>query len=230
MLPRMDPKQRAAEAALSFVRDGMVIGLGTGSTADQFLQALAAQLKGGKLRAVRGVPTSRQSERRAEQLGIPIVSLVEHPSPDVTIDGADEIAPNLDLIKGLGGALLREKIVAQNSKMLVIIADSRKAVSVLGSKSPLPVEVAPFGHEIQAEFLRSLGAVPTLRSERTGNPFITDNGNYIYDCRFPRIDDPRGLEAALRARAGIVGTGLFLGMANVALIASENAVETRRRP
>src|SRR5215212_5264666 len=138
----MSPKQRAAEAAMKYVKSGMVVGLGTGSTADLFLQALAAALKDGRVRDVRGVPTSRQSERRAQHLGIPLATLADCPHPDVTIDGADEVAPNLDLIKGLGGALLREKIVAQNSKKLVIIADASKAVDVLGTKSPVPVEVA----------------------------------------------------------------------------------------
>src|SRR5688572_25423251 len=161
--PTMSPKQRAAEAALKHVRDGMVVGLGTGSTADLFLQALAGALKDGRLRDIRGVPTSRQSERRAEHLGIPLATLADCPRPDVTIDGADEVAPNLDLIKGLGGALLREKIVAQNSKKLVIIADAGKAVAKPGTKSPLPVEVAMFEHEANARFLKALGCDPALR-------------------------------------------------------------------
>jgi ribose 5-phosphate isomerase A len=207
----------------------MVVGLGTGSTADYFLQALAAALRDGRLRNIRGVPTSLQSERRATHLRIPLATLAECPRPDVTIDGADEVAPNLDLIKGLGGALLREKIVAQNSAKLVIIADRSKAVPVLGSKSPLPVEVAAFGHETHESFLRSLGATPVLRKNGDGSPFITDNGNYIYDCRFPRIDDPPEVERALWHRAGVVDCGLFLGMAEVALIGDENNVEPRVR-
>ncbi|HZN69549.1 MAG TPA: ribose-5-phosphate isomerase RpiA [Tepidisphaeraceae bacterium] len=224
----MSPKQRAAEAAIAYVRSGMVVGLGTGSTADLFLQALAAALKDGRLRDIRGVPTSRQSERRAAHLGIPLTTLAECPRPDVTIDGADEVAPNLDLIKGLGGALLREKIVAQNSKSLVIIADAGKAVPTLGTKAMLPVEVVPFAHEVHEPFLRSLGATPTLR--RTADaPFQTDNGNYIYDCRFNGIDDPGGLDLALRGRAGVVETGLFIGMASVAIIAGEEDVEERKR-
>ena len=228
--PAMDPKQRAAEAAIQFVQNGMVIGLGTGSTADQFLQALSASLKSGRLRDVRGVPTSRHSELRAAQLGIPMVSLPDYPRPDVTIDGADEVAPNLDLIKGLGGALLREKVLAQNSAKLIIIADSSKSVARLGAKSMLPVEVVPFAHEIHEPFLRTLGAAPNLRKDPSGSPFVTDNGNYIYDCRFPNgIDKPHELDAALRSRAGIVETGLFLGMASIALIADENRVRELRR-
>ena len=226
----MSPKQRAAEAAIQFVQSGMVIGLGTGSTADQFLQALAAALKQGKLRDVRGVPTSRHSQQRAGQLGIPLVSLPDYPRPDVTIDGADEVAPNLDLIKGLGGALLREKIVAQNSARLIIIADAGKSVTKLGARSMLPVEVTAFAHEIHEPFLRTIGASPNLRLDPGGSPFVTDNGNYIYDCRFPNgIDNPGELDAALRARAGIVETGLFLGMASIALIADENRVREQRR-
>jgi ribose 5-phosphate isomerase A len=225
----MSAKQRAAEAAMKYVKDGMVVGLGTGSTADLFLQALASALKDGRVRNVRGVPTSRQSERRAQHLAIPLTTLAEAPGPDVTIDGADEVAPNLDLIKGLGGALLREKIVAQNSKKLVIIADAGKVVQKLGTKAMLPVEVVQFAYEVQEAFLRSLGATPTLR-RTDGAPFVTDNGNYIYDCRFPTgIDDPAGLDLALRKRAGVVETGLFVGMAHVALIADEQRVEERVR-
>jgi ribose 5-phosphate isomerase A len=224
----MSPKQRAAEAAMKFVEEGMVVGLGTGSTADLFLQALAAALKAGRVRDIRGVPTSLQSERRAQHLNIPLTTLADYPRPDVTIDGADEVAPNLDLIKGLGGALLREKIVAQNSKKLVIIADASKAVARLGTKAMLPVEVVTFAHETQEAFLRSLGATPTLR--RTADaPYLTDNGNYIYDCRFNGIADPPALDTALRRRAGVVETGLFVGMASVALIAGEERVEERIR-
>ena len=223
----MSPKQRAAEAAMKYVKDGMVVGLGTGSTADLFLQALAAALKDGRVRNVRGVPTSRQSERRAQHLGIPLTTLCECPHPDVTIDGADEVAPNLDLIKGLGGALLREKMVAQDSKKLVIIADAGKAVTRLGTKAMLPVEVVQFAHEAQEAFLRSLGAAPALRRV-SDTPFVTDNGNYIYDCRFPAgIDAPARLDLALRRRAGVVETGLFVGMAHVALVADEVRVDER---
>jgi ribose 5-phosphate isomerase A len=225
----MTPKRRAAEAALKFVENGMIVGLGTGSTADEFLQVLAAALASGKLRDIRGVPTSRHSEARARQLGIPIVSLAQCPQVQVTIDGADEVAPNLDLIKGLGGALLREKLVAQHSAKLVIIADSSKAVPRLGTHSMLPVEVVQFAHEVHEPFIRSLGAIPALRRADTGEPFVTDNSNFIYDCRFPNgIDHPHDLERTLISRAGIVETGLFLGIASVALIADDRQVEERR--
>ena len=215
---------------MEFVESGMVVGLGTGSTADFFLTALASAIKDGSIKNVRGVPTSRQSEWRAQQLGIPLATLVQCPRADVTIDGADEVDPNVDLIKGLGGALLREKIVAQNSDKLVIIADSGKSVGKLGTKTMLPVEVVRFGHEIQVPFFGTLGAVAILRKDATGAVFVTDNGNYIYDCRFPRgIDDAVALEKALKGRAGIVETGLFLGIASVALIADDQGVQQRIR-
>jgi ribose 5-phosphate isomerase A len=226
----MIPKQLAAEAAMEFLADGMVIGLGTGSTADFFLRALSAALKERRLREIVGVATSRQSERRAMELGIPLTTLAQRPRLDVTVDGADEVDPNLDLIKGLGGALLREKIVAQNSSRLIIIVDAGKTVGKLGSKSPLPVEVAMFAHETHAAFLKKLGAEPTLRRLADGSAFVTDNGNHIYDCRFSQgIDDPHALANHLRERAGIVEGGLFLGMASVALIADERTVTRRER-
>jgi ribose 5-phosphate isomerase A len=225
----MNPKQRAAEAALPLIKSGMVVGLGTGSTADYFLQALAAALKAGKLKDIIGVATSRQSEYRAAELGIPLTTLARSPVVDLTVDGADEVDPNLNLIKGLGGALLREKIVAQNSRQLVIIADSSKSVTKLGTKAPLPVEVVTFAHETHEEFFRSLGAEPTLRKSG-GMIFNTDNGNLIYDCKFKQIEDPAGLERKLRKRAGVVGTGLFVGIATTALVANERSVTRRDHP
>ncbi|MGE5612613.1 MAG: ribose-5-phosphate isomerase RpiA [Bacillota bacterium] len=225
----MTLKERAAEAAVAFVQSGMILGLGTGSTANCFLQSLANALNTGKLRNIRGVPTSRHSEEYARQLGIPLATLVECPNPDLTVDGCDEVDPHVDLIKGLGGALLREKIVAQNSKRLIIIADSTKRVPVLGSRHPLPVEVAVFGHEVHVAYFQKLGAVPVLRRTPDGKPFVTDNGNYIYDCRFKQIDRPVELEAELRARAGVVECGLFLHMAERVLIAGDSRVEEIRR-
>jgi ribose 5-phosphate isomerase A len=225
----MNPKQRAAEAALDELRSGMTVGLGTGSTAELFIDALGAALKSNRLRDIRGVATSVKSEDRARKLGIPVVSLAEAKQIDVTVDGADEIDLSLNLIKGLGGALLREKIVAQNSKRLVIIADSSKKVHELGTHSPLPVEVVKFGSESHEDFLRALGCEPKLRRTADGSPYVTDNGNYIYDCRFKSIDQPAVLEATLRKRAGIVESGLFVGMAKVALVAAENRVERIER-
>jgi ribose 5-phosphate isomerase A len=226
----MSPKQRAAEAAIGFLQHNMVLGLGTGSTADHFLQALASHLKNGKLSNIIGIPTSHQSEKRARELGIPLTTLAQHPQPDLTVDGADEIDPQLNLIKGLGGALLREKIVAQNSLKLLIIADSGKCVTHLGTQSPLPVEVTPFGHESHVLFFQKLGAVSTLRKCSDGSTFVTDNGNYIYDCQFSQIADPVALEAALASRAGIVTCGLFLKMAEIALVGDNESVKEVKRP
>ena len=229
ILRPMNAKQLAAEAALPLISSGMTIGLGTGSTADFFLLALGEALRDGRLSNISGVATSRQSEHRAEELGIPLTSLSRRPRLDLTVDGADEIDPEMNLIKGLGGALIREKIVAQNSKRLIIIADASKRVSHLGEKAPLPVEVVPFAHEAHQDFFRSLGADPVLR-KGGGMVFNTDNGNLIYDCRFHAPIDPVDLEAKLRTRAGIVGTGLFIGIAQTVFIADEDTVERRDRP
>jgi len=206
----------------------MVVGLGTGTTADFFLRALAERIADGRLTDIRGLPTSRGSEVLARRLGIPIATFVECPHADITIDGADEIDPSLNLIKGGGGALLREKVVAQNSSKLVIIADDSKKVAALGTRFPLPVEVTVFGFETQAAFLSSLGCVPKLRMAGD-KPFITDNGNYIYDCKFPRIDNPLSLESELGMRAGIVESGLFLGIAKMAIVAGKTDVERLTR-
>ncbi len=214
---------------MQYIDNDMVVGLGTGSTADYFLLALAEAMKSGVLRGIRGIPTSRQSHERAEQLGIPLTTLAEHPRVDITVDGADEIAPTLDLIKGLGGALLREKIVAQHSARLVIIADQSKRVAHLGEKSPLPVEVAQFAWESHIPFLCELGCEPSLRQSADGRPYITDNHNFIFDCRFPRINYPPEIQAALDRRAGILESGLFLNLAHTILIADDNGVETLQR-
>jgi ribose 5-phosphate isomerase A len=225
----MEPKQRVALAALDEIADNTVVGLGTGSTAALFIDALGASLREGRLRGIRGVPTSNRSADQARALGIPLVSLTQVARIDVTVDGADEIDPQLDLIKGLGGALLREKIVAQNSRQMIVIADASKLVPVLGTNQPLPVEVAPFEHAAQARFLGSLGCEPKLRRADDGSEFVTDNGNVIYDCRFKSIERPAELEATLKSRAGIVETGLFIGIASVALVAGESGVRTLTR-
>jgi len=221
----MTPKERAGQSALSYLRSGMVVGLGTGSTAKFFIDALGAALRDGKLADIRGIPTSVHSEIQAKSLGIPLTNFAESPALDVTVDGADEVGPGLNLIKGRGGALLREKLVAQNSRKLVIIADESKKVAVLGSHLPLPVEVAQFSHEAAAHFLKGLGGKPALR-QADARPYVTDNGNFIYDCIFTHIGDPAALEEALCHRAGIIETGLFIDMARVALIATSDSVET----
>ncbi len=215
----MEPKQRAAEAALQFVSSGIVLGLGTGSTAKFFIQAVGRAFSDGKIKDIRCMPTSRESERLAREAGLPIASFAEVQHIDLTVDGADEIAPGLNLIKGLGGALLREKLVAQNSRRLIIIADQSKIVARLGTQSPLPVEVIPFGQEASERFLRSLGCQPMLRRNADGSPFVTDNGNHIFHCKFAGIDNPADLNQKLSQRAGIVESGLFLGLAESAIVA-----------
>jgi ribose 5-phosphate isomerase A len=218
-------------AALAYVKDGMVVGLGTGSTSRHFHEALGAAVREGRLRDIKGVPTSEWAADFAQQQGIPLTTLAQHAQPDVTVDGADEIDPQLNLIKGLGGALLREKIVAASSRRMIVIADASKVVGRLGTTQPLPVEVTAFGHETHVAFFRALGGEPTLRQNKTkGGIYVTDNANYIYDVRFPAaIPDAAGLEAALRKRPGIVETGLFIDIASVALIADDDRVEERVR-
>ena len=223
-------KRQAAAQALEYVESGMVLGLGTGSTVAHFLDLLGRKLEEGQLTDVAGVPSSIRTGREARQAGIPLVSLGEHPVLDLTVDGADEVSPELDLIKGMGGALLREKMVAQASTRFIVIADAAKSVQRLGTLSALPVEVVDWGWSRHTAFLESRGAVVTVRKFDDGPPFKSDNGNLILDCRFPDgIDDPHALQAALKERAGVVETGLFLGMATEAILAGASGLETRRR-
>jgi ribose 5-phosphate isomerase A len=219
-------KRLAAMKSLEVVGDGMRIGLGTGSTVAHLLSFLAEKLNRGHLRDVMGVPTSLWTADRARNLGIPLTSLSEHPELDVTIDGADEVDPDLNLIKGLGGALLREKMVAQASKRLVIIADDEKVVDRLGTRSPLPVEVVQFGWQIHLAFFKELGGRPVVRTVEGGSPLVTDNGNYIVDVHFDGgMDDPSEVDRCLKDRAGIVETGLFIGMTRAAIIGHPNRVD-----
>jgi ribose 5-phosphate isomerase A len=224
-------KRDAAARALEEVRRGMTLGLGTGSTAAHFLQLLARALSDGTLADLVCVPSSIRTEQAAADLGIPLSTLGRHPRLDLTVDGADEVTPNLDLIKGMGGALLREKIIAQASERFVIIADEDKAVERLGTRSPLPVEVVPWEWSGHVSYLEARGGVVTLRHDDAGNPYRTDNGNLLLECRFPDgIDEPASLEAGLRARAGVVETGLFLGMADQAILAGPDGIRVLRRP
>ncbi|MGN6626106.1 MAG: ribose-5-phosphate isomerase RpiA [Tepidisphaeraceae bacterium] len=225
----MNPKERAAQAALQHVQSGMTLGLGTGSTAKIFIDLLGAKIASGELRDIRGVPTSVRSDEQARDLGIEIVDFSIVDTCDVTIDGADEVSPTLELIKGLGGAMLREKIVAQNSKKLIIIADESKAVPHLFAKCPLPVEVTRFSYQASERYLKSIGSVPTLRQDGTGKAYVTDNGNFIYDCKFNESFDPAAVELKLKSRAGIVATGLFIGIASLAIIASDSGVRLIER-
>ncbi|MBC7219879.1 ribose-5-phosphate isomerase RpiA [Candidatus Bipolaricaulota bacterium] len=222
-------KREAAEGAVELVRSGMVLGLGHGTTARFALLKLAELLRSGLLRDVVGVPCSTQVEAEARELGIPLTTLDEHPVLDLTIDGADEVDPTLNLIKGGGGALLREKIVAQASRREVIVVDEGKLSPALGTRCALPVEVVPFGWTAQARYLESLGAEVALRRTPDGSLFRTDQGNFVLDCRFGPIADPHRLARELDGRAGIVAHGLFLGLATDLFVAGPSGVRHRQR-
>jgi ribose 5-phosphate isomerase A len=209
--------RKVGEVATGYIENGMKVGLGTGRAAAAFVRVLGERVSGG-LKIV-GVPTSEATRKLAESLGIPLTTLAEAGTLDLTIDGADEVAPGLALIKGLGGALVREKIVAASSKRFVVVVGSEKMVERLGVKTPLPVEVVPFGLALCERRLAALGSKPKLRPiPQSSDPFVSDNGNYILDCKFPAIDDPSGLDRAIREIPGIVDTGLFVGMAERVLV------------
>ncbi len=208
----------------------MIVGLGAGSTALLAVQGLAEALARGELAGILGIPCSSVIEAEARRLGIPLTTLEDHPVIDLTFDGADEVDPDLNLIKGGGGALVREKIVAQASRREIIVVDESKLSPLLGTRWALPVEVVPFGWGSQAAYLESLGARIRLRSgDGAAEPFITDQGNYILDCDFGPIADPVGLGARLDARTGIVGHGLFLGLATDVIVAGASGVRHLRR-
>jgi ribose 5-phosphate isomerase A len=209
-------KEAAARASLQFIKDGQVVGLGTGSTAAFFIKLLAERVKAG-LR-VRGIPTSVKSQELAESLGIPLTTLDECQEIDVTVDGADEVDPQLRLIKGGGGAMLREKIVASATKFMVVVADASKQVHVLG-KFPLPVEVIRFAEALIKKRITELGAEVSIRQGADGKPYVTDENHHILDCRFGQIRDADGLARKLSDMPGVVEHGLFIGMAKVALFA-----------
>lgn len=220
-------KRAVGLEAAGLVEDGMLLGLGTGSTVAYFLLFLAERLNRGELHNILGVPTSLRTAQEARELGIPLTSLAENPVLDLTVDGADEVDSHLNLIKGLGGALLREKIVAQASERLAIMVDESKIVTALCEKTPVPIEVVQFGWEIQEHFLESVGGHPVIRRLPDGEPVTSDNGNYIIDCHFPGgISDPEELEGALAAQAGVVESGFFLGMATRVLVSGEEEVRT----
>jgi ribose 5-phosphate isomerase A len=221
-----------SQRALEFVQEGQVVGLGSGRAATAFVQALGRRVQAGL--HVLGVPTSEATAALARGLGIPLTTLDEHLPLDLTVDGADEVDPRLDLIKGLGGALVREKVVAAASRRLVILVGPEnveaKTVPVLGSRGTLPVEVVPFALALCARRLAELGYPGRLRADaRTGQPFRTDNGNHILDCRTGPLADPGELEARILAIPGVVGTGLFLGMADTVLIQRGDVVEVLER-
>ena len=216
-------KRQAAERAVEAIQSGMVVGLGTGSTAVHAVRRLGALLAEGRLQRIIGIPTSEATARAARQAGIPLGTLDDHPSVDIAIDGADEIDPQLNLIKGLGGALLREKIVAAAARRLIIMADDSKRVDQLGTRAPVPVEVVPFARRPAADYLASLGA-RVVERRRDGQPFITDEGNVILDCHFPGLPNPGEIAQLIRAQPGVVEHGLFLGMASEAVVAGVRGV------
>jgi ribose 5-phosphate isomerase A len=219
-------KEAAARASLQFVKDGQVVGLGTGSTAAHFIKLLGEKVKNGM--RVRGIPTSDRSRELAESLGIPLTTLDDCQEIAVTVDGADEVDPQLRLIKGGGGAMLREKVVASATKQLVIVADATKQVPVLG-KFPLPVEVIQFAQALVAKRITALGAKVSVRLNGDGTPYVTDERNHILDCRFGQIADADVLARQLSEMPGVVEHGLFIGMASVVLFARGSEIVELRR-
>ncbi len=219
-------KRQAAEAAVAEIEDGMVLGLGTGSTAAMAVEALGIRVREG-LRVV-GIPTSERTAAQARGLGIPLATLAEHQRIDLTIDGADEVQTDtLDLIKGLGGALLREKIVAASSRRMTVIVDEAKLVGRLGERVRLPVEVVAFGWQATAARLRELGCDPALRGG--SDPFRTDGGNLVLDCAIEPASDPAALHARIKAVVGVVETGLFIGMATRVIVGTPDGPRVLER-
>lgn len=223
-------KQAAGGQAAEWVESGMVVGLGTGSTAIHAITAIGVRIADGSLTDVVAVPTSKASADAAEELGIPLASLADRPVIDLTIDGADEVDPELRLIKGGGAALLHEKVVAQASLREVIVVDDVKCSEQLGTRFALPVEVLPFGWRPESEYLDDLGADVTLRRGPYDEPLVTEEGNWILDAAFGPIADPERLAALLDRRAGVVAHGLFLGLATDLLVAGAHGVEHRPAP
>lgn len=230
MTDRDELKQAAGEKAVELVESGMVIGLGTGSTAVFAIRRIGALVASGELQNVLGIPTSAASKALAEEVGVPLTTLAEHPVIDLTIDGADEIDPEFNVIKGAGGALLHEKIVAQASLREIIVVDGAKISDRLGSLAALPVEIVQFAWRTEEEYLADMGATVDVRRGADNNVFVTDEGNWILDCTFPPIADPARLSAQLARRAGIVEHGLFLGLVTDLIVASDEGVEHRTAP
>jgi ribose 5-phosphate isomerase A len=223
-------KRMAAESAVDLVRSGMIVGLGHGSTARHVVDVIGERLSSGTLKDIVAVPTSEQTMAQAQTLGIPLATLVEHPILDLAIDGADEVDPDLNLIKGLGGALLREKIVEYAARRFAVVVDESKLVGRLGTRGPLPIEVTQFAWEAHAHWLETLGCRAELRREGDGMPFVTDNNNYIIHCTFPDgISEPVNLARSLIERPGVLEHGLFLGMATEIVVAGIEGVRMIKR-
>ena len=223
-------KRAAAQAAANLVGPGMAVGLGHGSTAVAVVPFLAARAGRGEMAGTAFVPAARFMAEALRAAGLPVAGLDDFPRLALAIDGADEIAPNLDCIKGGGGALLYEKIVAQAAERFVLVADDGKCSPVLGTRHALPVEVTPFALASVVDFLAAVGGAPTLRRRPDGDPMRTQRGNLICDCAFGPLADPAGLAAVLDARAGVAGHGLFVGMAQAAFIAGRDGVRELVRP
>lgn len=228
--PRDQQKREAAEAAIELIQSGMVVGLGHGSTVYYALAALAQKVKNGQVKDLLCIPVSSQTEAEANRLGLPLGDLNDVGSIDLTIDGADEVDPQLNLIKGGGGALLREKIVAQTSRREVIVVDEAKLSDSLGTKHALPLEVTPFGWNAQIDFIKALGGRAELRLQAMGKPALSDQGAYLLDCDFGPIADPAALARALQARAGILEHGLFLGLATDLIVAGPSGLRHLKTP
>lgn len=221
----MNLKQLAAQKALELVENGMVLGLGTGSTTALFVDLLGEAVAAGKVKDLVGIPTSEATARQARTLGIPLGTLSEHPAIDLAVDGADEVDPGLDLIKGLGRALLREKVVEVHARRFVVIVDESKLVPRLGMKGPLPVEIVKFESDAHIRWLNSLGCRAELWLEEDGSPAVTDNGNFLARCWFEQgIPDAYQLAQRLAFRPGIVEHGLFLGMATQVIVAGAQGI------
>jgi len=219
-------KRQAAIAALDAVKDGMIVGLGTGSTAAYFIRELGSRVRSGL--QVRGIPTSEESRKLAVEVGVPLTTLHDEPVIDVTVDGADEVSEGLDLIKGLGGALVREKVVAHVSNYVIIIVDERKLSERLGTKAPIPVEVVPFAIDAVREQLKLWGGDPQIR-ERDGKPFISDNGNLILDWWHGPIDHPVALEKQIKGVTGVVDSGIFSDVAGLVIAATSTGIRRLTR-
>ena len=222
-------KQKTACQAVEFIESGMIVGLGTGSTTAFAVIRIGERLKSGDLKNIVGIPTSIRTEKLAGDLNIPLCSLDDQPDIDVTIDGADEVDPDLNLIKGGGGALLWEKVGAQASRRNIIIVDQSKLSPCLGTHWAVPIEVIPFAVKTEENFLKSLGAAVTLRTAEGGQPYKTDQDNFILDANLGEIADPNGIAARLNQRAGIVEHGLFLGLASDVIVSAEDDIRHLKR-
>lgn len=222
-------KQKAAHRAVEAIESGMIVGLGTGSTTSFAVIRIAERINSDDLENIIGIPTSIRTEHLARELDIPLATLDEQPQIDVTIDGADEVDPQLNLIKGGGGALLREKVVAQASRTNIIIVDESKLSDRLGTHWALPVEVIPFAAKTEATFLESLGAAVSMRRDDKGQPYKTDQHNYILDADFGAMSEPAALANRLNERAGVIEHGLFLGLASEVIVAAKDGIRHLQR-